>query len=703
MSILIDALIEEKLITKEQLQDALDKQMGAKKPIQELIVEMGFVKEEDLIRVASKVFKTPVLALSKEKINSSVTQLISCKAAKRYGVFPVGKEGDKIVLAMSDPQDVLVLDDIKSMTNMEIKPVLSTKSDIAGCIEKYYQLDDALYDLLKNIADDAKVEIDKEGRLDSGLCEGAAIGSEHEPVVRLVNLIISGAVKGRASDIHIEPQDNFVEVRYRIDGDLRNIMQIPSQFHNSLVARVKILAEMDIAEKRKPQDGRTRILVNDRKVDLRISILPTFYGEKVVARLLDAKEARIDLDMIGFEKEELNIFKDALGRPQGMILVTGPTGSGKTSTLYAALNFIKSETTNIVTIEDPIEYLIDGINQMQVNPKINVNFATGLRSILRQDPNVILVGEIRDRETAEIAFKSSLTGHLVFSTLHTNNSVATITRLSNIGLEPYLIASSVILIVSQRLIKLTCTGCKVAYTPDKKAADRFGIYIRESKVKKFYRGKGCQRCGFTGFLGRTAIFEVLRVDEKIRDLISKKSAEDSIFEEARKGGLRPLAKSGIEKVAGGLTTLEEVAKVVDAVEEDRAARPPAKTRENPKILVADDEEDILKILEKRLNMAGYDVIKAKNGKEAVERAFRERPDLIIMDIMMPEVDGFEATKILRSKLETAVIPILMLTAKKDKESEIKGLDLGADDYISKPFDKAKLLARIKMLLRRTTR
>lgn len=523
------------------------------------------------------------------------------------------------------------------------------------------------------------------------------------PIVRLFNLILSDAVKARASDIHIEPQENVVKVRYRIDGDLKHIMEVPAKLSLALTARIKVLAELDIAESRKPQDGRIKIFFNDRKIDLRISTMPTFYGEKVELRILDPKEAKIDLGVVGFEENELNVYKKAISSPQGIILVTGPTGSGKTSTLYATLNFIKDEKKNIVTIEDPIEYLIDGINQIQVNPITNVVFATGLRSILRQDPNVILVGEIRDRETADIAFRAALTGHIVFSTLHTNNAVSSISRLLDIGLEPYLIASSLILIVAQRLTKIVCPNCKEEYAPDKHLVDDFKKYIDELKIEKFYRGKGCQKCGFSGFLGRTAIFEILRVSENIRSLIITKATEDEIFNAARNSGLKPLVSAGMDKVAKGINTLEEISTVVGIKEEEKIIQKSRGTGKNLKILIADDDEDILKVLEKRLTGVGYDVVKARDGQEAVEYAHKEKPDLTIIDVTMPKMNGFEATKELRSKLETAVIPIILLTGRQDKESELRGFDAGADDYITKPFDTDNLLARIKMLLRRKER
>lgn len=703
MSILIEALLKENLINAEQLSDARAKLVGAKKPIQELLVEMGFIKEEDLIKISSKVFNMPILNLDKEKIDASATELVSYKLTKRYGVFPVRKEQDTLILAMSDPQDIVTLDDIKLITKLNVKPILCTESEINKCIEKYYQIDDSLYDILKNVGQEDKIELIKnegagEMRLDAqSVKEGGA------PIVRLCNLILSDAIKARASDIHIEPQENGVKVRYRIDGDLKNIMDVPATLSLSLAARIKVLAELDIAENRKPQDGRIKMFFNDRKIDLRISTIPTFHGEKIELRILDPKEAKIDLTLVGFEENELNIYKEAITSSQGIILVTGPTGSGKTSTLYATLNFIKNEKKNIVTIEDPIEYLVDGINQIQVNPIKNVVFATGLRSILRQDPNVILVGEIRDKETADIAFRASLTGHLVFSTLHTNNAVASITRLVDIGLEPYLIASSLILVVAQRLTKSICPHCKEEYVPDKHLLDDFKKYIDELTIKKFYHGKGCQKCGFSGFLGRTALFEILRVSENIRSLISEKATEDEIFNAARDAGLKPLVSAGMEKVAKGITTLEEISTVVGIREEEKVIQKSSQTGKKLKILIADDDEDILRVLAKRLTDAGYDVVKARDGKEAVEYAHKEKPDVTIMDVTMPQMNGFEAAKELRSKLETAVIPIILLTGRQDKESELKGIDAGADDYITKPFDSDKLLARIKMLLRRRER
>ena len=702
---LIAGLVKEGLVTNEQVEDARQKQAGAKRPIQELLVEMGFVKEEDVIKTASEVFKMPVADLDKERTEPEAVKKVPYEKARRYGVCPLRIEGGSLVLAMSDPQDMIAIDDISFITGLPVKRVLSPKSQISELVARLYQSDDVLYDLLKNIVDDTKVGLARESET-----VGHAVGIDElkeggSPIVKLINLILSDAIKSRASDIHVEPQEDLVEVRYRIDGDLKNIMKVPKKMQARLVARIKIMADLDIAEIRKPQDGRTRITANGVKTDLRISIIPAFHGEKVVLRLLGTGKAGLKLEQIGFPPKELQIYKEAIVRPQGMILVTGPTGSGKTSTLYATLNQIKSEKKNIITIEDPIEYLIDGLNQIQTNPFKDVTFATGLRSILRQDPNVILVGEIRDRETADIAFRSSQTGHLVFSTLHTNNAIATITRLMDIGLEPYLIASSLIIIIAQRLVRVICPHCKEEYVPDAKLLAGFAGLAGGREIRKAYKGKGCEKCAFTGYFDRVAIIELLNITDKIRELITRKASEGEILEEAKKDGFRSLAEAGMEKVIMGITTLEEVAKVAGAAKEAPLAEAspapgPAAVSGATKILVADDEEDILKVIGMRLKSAGYEVIMARNGKEAVEFAFRDKPDLIVMDVMMPILSGFDATKMLRSRLETATVPILMLTARKDKEGELEGLDAGADDYMTKPFDKDKLLARIKMLLRR---
>jgi type IV pilus assembly protein PilB len=699
MASLFDTLIAEGLITAEQLSDARTKQVGAKKSLHELLVEMGFIKEEALLKAASKVYSMPLSDLGKESIDPDIVHILPYEVAERHGVFPVRREEGVIVVAMSNPQDVIAMDEIRSHTNLKAKPILCSKSDIDRAINKYYKTDDSIYDILKNVPEALPFEIIREKDGSKAAIDDRSMKGETSPIVRLYNLIMKDALKARASDIHIEPEEKSIKVRYRVDGDLRNIMEVPINLHAELAARIKILAEMDIAEKRKPQDGRLKLLFQGRKIDLRIATIPTVHGEKVELRILDPKDMMVNLDNIGFDEKSLEIYKKSAFKPQGMVLITGPTGSGKTTTLYATLNFIKSEKKNIVTIEDPIEYLIEGINQTQINPAKDLLFSTALRSILRQDPNVILVGEIRDRETADIAFRASLTGHLVFSTLHTNNSIGAIARLLDIGLEPYLIASSLVTVVAQRLVKKICPHCKEEYSPDAAEVERFKPYLEKGGVSKFFKGKGCEACGFSGFLGRMPIFELLDITEPIKAMIARRAPEDELLLAAKREGFRSLSSAAIEKVAAGITTLDELARVV-ILEETETHRKAARHGEKVRILAVDDEEDILMVLEKRLLDAGYEVIKARDGLEAVGLAFNEKPDMVITDVTMPKMNGFELTKRLRSSLETAVIPIIMLTARSDKDSELKGLDAGADDYIAKPFDTEKLLSRIKMLLRR---
>jgi type IV pilus assembly protein PilB len=702
MASLFDALIKEGLITSEQLSDARVKQIGAKKPLHELLVEMGFIKEEDLLKTVSKLYDLPLIELARESIGHEVVKLLPYEVAARHGVFPIRREGDVLVLAMSNPQDIMAIDEIQLVTNLHVKPTLCSKSDIDQAINKHYQTDDSIYDILKNMPVAASFDIISEKEDGKIVIDNRFMKDETSVIVRLFNLIMKDAFKARASDIHIEPEEKSIKVRYRVDGDLKKIMEVPMSLHAELTARIKILAGMDIVEKRKPQDGRLKLLYQDRKIDLRLATIPTFYGEKVEMRILDPKAMMVNLESIGFDERNLGAYKKSILKPQGMVLVTGPTGSGKTTTIYATLNYVKNEKKNIVTIEDPIEYLIDGITQTQINPAKELFFSTALRSILRQDPNVIFVGEIRDKETADIAFRASLTGHLVFSTLHTNNSVGSITRLLDLGLEPYLIASSLVSVVAQRLVKKICPHCKEEYVPDAAEMERFQAYLGKTSMSKLFKGKGCDACGFSGYLGRMPILELFDISESIKALIARKAPEDEILLAAQREGFKLLSVDVIEKVMAGVTTLEELSRVV-TLKETEASRMAAMYSGKVRILAVDDEEDILKVLVLRLSNAGYEVIKARDGKEALALAVTEKPDMVITDVTMPQMDGFMLTKNLRDRLETAGIPIIILTARSDKDSELKGIDAGADDYITKPYDPEKLLSRVKMLLRRKER
>lgn len=569
MSSLTTQLIKDRLVTPERLQELRNRCFSEKKPIQDLLVDTGCIKEDDLFLTAKKVFPGEAIDLEKFPIEVDVSKLVPIEKAVYYGVFPLKKEKDTLVLAMSDPSDLIAREDISFITDLNIAPLLATKSQISKFIKKSYNAPDSVQEILKSTISDTHIELIADERLSSEeIIDLAKSNPDDTSFIRLVNKIIHDAIERRASDIHIEPQEKIIDVRYRIDGYLTSVIKIPREFHARLAARIKILGKLDIAEQRKVQEGRIKLLIGEKEIDLRISVIPIFHGEKIVMRILASNNMQFSLESIGLETDDLEMYENAIHKTQGVILVTGPTGSGKTTTLYATLQHIKSESKNIVTIEDPIECLIEGVNQLQLNRFKDVTFTNGLRSILRQDPDVILVGEIRDKETAEIAFRASLTGHLVFSTLHTNNAASSITRLLDIGLEPYLISSSIILFVAQRLVRVICPHCKEEYTPEKKILNKFANYLRHIHVRKFYKGKGCPQCNHSGFFGRVSIFEMLRVDEKIKALIFNRASEDVILKESVSNGMRTLVQSGVLKVAAGITTLDEIAKVTDVLEQE---------------------------------------------------------------------------------------------------------------------------------------
>ncbi len=534
------------------------------------MLKISFLDQAPMLEIKGRLWgeNKSVVNLDEIIVDKDVLKLIDHKAAVHYGVLPVRKDAGALVVAMSDPGNILVIDELHFMTDLVIRPVFCEQRQIFAYIQKYYQTEGNLHDVLKDTMGGAPVHLAHQEVLKvEDQMDADKFNEGKSAFVNFVDKIISDAVEARASDIHIEPQGKNVEVRYRIDGYLKSIIRVPQDLQKRLAARIKLLASLDIVEQRSAQDGRIKISVAGRKIDLRISVIPVFHGEKIVLRILDSQAGQYDLKRLGLQPGQFETFRDAIHKPQGVVLVTGPTGSGKTTTLYSALQHIKCERKNIVTIEDPIEYLMDGINQLQLNRYKDVTFATSLKSILRQDPDVILVGEIRDRETAEIASRASLTGHLVFSTLHTNSAVASITRLVDIGIEPHLIASSTSLFVAQRLIRLICPNCCEHESPDELLMAKFRTYLDDAPVGRFYRGKGCDQCNHTGFYGRTSIFEILKVDEAIKDLIYQKASESVILREAVGNGMRTLAQSGVLKAVTGLTTLEEVARVVDIADE----------------------------------------------------------------------------------------------------------------------------------------
>jgi type IV pilus assembly protein PilB len=551
-----DLLIFTGKINNDQLTEALRLQKKTGQKLGEILVELGWVNEKDIIATLEDQMGIERYDIQNNVVEPEIPKLISENLARRYNAIPVKINGERLTVAMYDPLNIYAIDDIEIATGLKIEPVLASKKAIISAIDQFFG---------KQNAEKAIEDFSKEynnGDSDSNISEESLEAIKNAPVVRLVNSIIKQALKARASDIHIEPFESIVRIRFRIDGDLQEIMTPSKNTHSAIVTRIKIIASLNIAEKRNPQDGRVEMEIDDRMIDMRISILPTVYGEKIVIRLLDRTTALISKENLGFTPGNMKLFDEILDIPNGIILVTGPTGSGKTTTLYTVLSDFNDVSTNIITVEDPVEYRLEGINQVQVNEKAGLTFASGLRSILRQDPDIIMIGEIRDMETAQIAVRAAITGHIVISTLHTNDAPATIMRLIDMGIKPYLISTSVKGIVAQRLVKRICTHCKESYP----------ITITEKKILKIdediklYRGAGCNKCFNTGYLGRIAIHEIMKMTGDIRKEIDTSESIDLIREAAKKQGMSTLEDNCRELVLRGTTTIDEMLRISETVE-----------------------------------------------------------------------------------------------------------------------------------------
>jgi type IV pilus assembly protein PilB len=561
-----DLLVKEKIITPEQLEQANKVQKEQTCRLGSALVKLGFLTDEDVTNFLSRQYGVPAINLSYFEIDPAVVKLIPFETAKRYQILPLSRVGASLTIAMVDPTNVFAMDDIKFMTGFNIEPVVASESSILAGIDKAYggTKEENLETVMQSMSEmgDTDVELQsEEQQMELAELEKAA---DEAPVVKLVNVVLGDAVKRGASDIHIEPYEKEFRVRFRIDGILQSIMSPPLKLKDAITSRLKIMSKLDISEKRLPQDGRIMLKMNvggrKKQLDFRVSTLPTLWGEKIVLRLLDKENLRLDMTKLGFEAESLVKFEKAILKPYGMVLVTGPTGSGKTNTLYSAISRLNQPDTNIMTAEDPVEFQLGGVNQVQMKEQIGLNFAAALRSFLRQDPNIILVGEIRDFETAEIAIKAALTGHLVLSTLHTNGAPETITRLMNMGIEPFLVATSVHLICAQRLVRRICKDCiEVMDVPPQTLLDA-GFTLEESKTVKIQKGKGCGVCNNTGYKGRCGLYEVMEVDDEIRELVLVGASALELKKKAIERGMITLRRSGLIKVAAGMTTLEEVAR-----------------------------------------------------------------------------------------------------------------------------------------------
>jgi type IV pilus assembly protein PilB len=559
-----ELLTKASLITQDQLKEALRVQKETGGKLGETLIKLGFVSEEDITECLSQQFGVPSINLQHFEIDGSVIKLIPGDVARKYNILPVNKTGATITIAMADPTNVFAMDDIKFMTGYNVEPVVASELGIKAAIDSYYGTTSSLE--LKKVMEDLQTQesadlevLEEDEEMD---VNALADSAEEAPVVKLCNLILTDAIKRGASDIHIEPYEKEYRVRFRIDGILYEIMNPPLKLKDAMTSRMKILAKLDISEKRLPQDGRIKLKIKledkNKELDFRVSVLPTLFGEKIVMRLLDKDNLRLDMTKLGFEPESLARFEEAIFKPWGMVLVTGPTGSGKTNTLYSALSKVNSPEVNIMTAEDPVEFNLPGINQVQMKEAIGLNFAATLRSFLRQDPNIILVGEIRDFETAEIAIKAALTGHLVLSTLHTNDAPSTINRLMNMGIEPFLVATATQLIAAQRLVRRICSQCKEAVEMTPQALANLGYKKEEIGSFTVYKGRGCEKCNNTGYKGRVGLIEVMQIDDDIRDLILAGGTAIDIKRRAMENGMITLRRSGLVKIKDGVTTVEEV-------------------------------------------------------------------------------------------------------------------------------------------------
>jgi len=727
-------------LTPERLQELRAKAESGRTLWASVVAEK-IATDAEIIEKLSHRFRLKLADTS--KIDLSARDGVPEQIARRYQVLPLRLTDSYLELGTANPFDLDAEKALAFATAREIRLFLLAPSKISEKLDEMYRSDKAIDKLLEGMGDQEVTTL-KEAPPPEELNISEADASQ-KPVVRLVDMIISEGILSRASDIHVEPEEGGVAVRYRIDGVLRQVMKIPRQAGLPLISRIKIMSSLDIADRLRPQDGRARVAVNGQPIDLRVSTLPAQLGEKVVIRILDSRATVKSLDSLGLNPGEGEAIKRLLENHEGILLVTGPTGSGKTTTLYSAINQIKSEGVNIVTVEDPVEYRMQGIVQVQVQEKAGLTFAAALRSILRQDPNVVLVGEIRDKETAQIAVQASLTGHLVLSTLHTNDAANAVTRLVDIGVESYKIAASLRGVVAQRLMRKLCPTCKEVWM--EAPPERLQRWI--PKGTPLYRAAGCPDCAMTGYRGRFSILEILTMTPELERLIAAGEAANRIAEAAQRGGMKSLWDSGLAHVTRGESTLDELTRVVDITDEPEAPQPQARAsrgstaqrssapgtqsvpheaappaapvsthfdlldeqatparRSGPhglpasKVLLVDDEDSLRKVMRDLLERDGYVVTEARDGVQALDQVDRVGPDIIVLDLNLPGLDGYGVLSHLRSRPATANIPVIVLTAKGDEDNEVRVFELGADDFLTKPFRARALSARLEAVLGR---
>ncbi len=744
-----ELLVDAGVLTHDQLQLALQSGTvanGRKERLGETVVRLGLTSDVEVARAVAGQLGLEFIGSGSLPANEGMAAVIPAALAERTRALPLWREDDgTLVVACADPTNIVALDDVRLAAGARrIRAVVAPAGTIESALRKLYGFDQRANELI-----DA---------MDTTVTAGDTVAQELEaelsvsdaPVIRLAEGIIADAVDTRASDIHVEPGHRETAVRYRIDGVLHQVMTVPRTASGPLISRLKLMSGMDIAERRRPQDGRGQFRSKHAAVDLRVSSLPSLYGETIVIRLLRKGAEQLQVSDVGFTPEQMAHVLGTVERPQGLVLITGPTGAGKTSTLYAFLGHLAGEAHNLITIEDPIEYELGGVNQTQVNDRIGFTFSKALRTVLRQDPDIVMVGEIRDPETAELALQASLTGHLVLSTLHTNDAPSAVVRLRDLGIPPYLITSSLSLIISQRLARRVCSECARPTPPTERQMAQLHLSPRDVEHGRFVTGAGCQTCNHTGYKGRTGIFEILTVDGAVRELLAGAVAEAAIRRAARVGGMRSLREDGLDKAMRGETTLEEVLRVTPAdladagacpvcaqdVEDDYSLCPwcganlrpnpctgcnrslergwqmcpscgtPAQDHRHdepdrlPRVLVVDDDDAVRATIAAML-AGDYEVIEAVDGAGALEAVHRERPDAVLLDKGLPDIDGYAVTRELRARPVSTDIPVVIVTGTDDPAVELEGLRAGADDYLTKPFDMDVLLARLAGVLRRS--
>jgi type IV pilus assembly protein PilB len=752
-----EVLVEQGALTQEQLDAALEAQRAAQRErrrvrLGTIVIEHGLATERQVAVALAAALALDIVDLAQITLDADVTRLLPRSVAERHLVIPIRRNDEgQVTVACADPTNVIAIDDVKVyIGNVPIKLVVATESQLRDLLARTWSLSEDSADVAM-ILEDLEESYDDESDTESGFADA--------PTVRLVNTILADAVRARASDIHVEPQANAVRIRYRVDGLLRDVMTVPRAAAAGLTSRIKVMSNLDIAERRVPQDGRSRLQVDGSLLDARVSTLPNIHGEKVVIRLLSRADSVPPITKIGMEELQLETLLGTLVAPQGLILITGPTGSGKTSTLYSSIHQIKTPDRNIVTLEDPVEMQVQGITQVQIHDRAGLTFARGLRSVLRQDPDVVLVGEVRDPETAKLALEASMTGHLVLTTLHTNSAPAAITRLVDMGVEPFLVASSLSLVVAQRLVRRVCDECSAPYSPPARVLKLLGIQAGDLDGAQPRRGSGCADCGNTGYRGRLGVFEVLPVTASVRAVLMSTPNERAVAAAARASGMQTLRSSALIKAHAGLTTYEEVLRVtqVDSgttglhctacsgalgadmvmcpwcatpidrghcVECDRPLEAawrvcpwcrtpaagtsgPGATRTDigpalPRLLVVEDDESVLRYVTAALTGV-VEVVAVASASEGLDLATSGGYDAVLVDHALPDLTGVELIRLLRSEARTAALPVLMFTGSASDDLETEARNAGADDYLTKPVEPALLEERVSALVARSAR